>query len=106
MKYKMVISYDGTKYCGWQIQPNGLSIQEVCEAALSEVLGGEAVRLHAAGRTDAGVHALEQVVGFECCLVDDADTQITPIRLRSVRSMDAPELRGRTTIYPHELAVR
>lgn len=49
---------------GWQRQPNGGSIQEAVEAALGQLLGGVRVRVDATGRTDAGVHALHQVVGF------------------------------------------
>lgn len=52
----LLIEYDGTGYAGWQVQPNGISVQEVVETALSEVLA-QPVRLHSAGRTDAGVHA-------------------------------------------------
>lgn len=52
----LLIEYDGTDFAGWQLQPNGRSVQEVVETALTELLG-EPVRLHSAGRTDAGVHA-------------------------------------------------
>lgn len=57
------LAYDGTAYCGWQVQPNGLSVQSVVETALTEHTG-EATRVTAAGRTDAGVHALDQLVSF------------------------------------------
>lgn len=60
---KLVIEYDGTAYCGWQLQPNGLTIQEVIERRLQELLG-EPVRLRASGRTDAGVHAAGMVAVF------------------------------------------
>ena len=60
---KLVIEYDGTAYCGWQLQPNGLSIQEVMEGALAKILGAP-VRLHSSGRTDAGVHAHGMVAAF------------------------------------------
>lgn len=60
----LIISYDGTDYSGWQKQQNALAIQEVIENALSEVTGEEIV-LKAAGRTDAGVHALAQVANFK-----------------------------------------
>lgn len=50
------IEYDGTAYSGWQVQPNGLAVQEVVEKALAKVVG-EKVRIHSSGRTDAGVHA-------------------------------------------------
>lgn len=61
--YKLDISYDGTNYCGWQIQPNGLSIQEVIQQNLALILRQE-VTIIASGRTDAGVHALGQVANF------------------------------------------
>jgi tRNA pseudouridine38-40 synthase len=57
---KLTIAYDGAHYRGWQIQPEGKTIQGVLEEKLG-LITGEAVRLHAAGRTDAGVHALAQV---------------------------------------------
>ena len=60
---KLLIEYDGTNYHGWQVQPNGLTIQEVIEKRI-EVMTGEHVRLIASGRTDAGVHALGQVANF------------------------------------------
>ena len=53
----IVVAYDGTKYCGWQVQPNGVTIQEVLERHLSELLK-EPVSVLGASRTDAGVHAL------------------------------------------------
>ncbi len=52
----LTLEYRGTNYVGWQVQPNGLSVQEVVETALAE-LCGEPVRIHSSGRTDAGVHA-------------------------------------------------
>ena len=59
-RWKLTIEYDGTPFVGWQHQKNGLSVQEALERA---VLGFccETVRVHGAGRTDAGVHALGQV---------------------------------------------
>ena len=60
---RLTIEYDGTAYAGWQIQPNGLSVQEVIESALAKMLK-EPVRLHSSGRTDAGVHARGMVACF------------------------------------------
>jgi len=60
---KLTIEYDGTNYSGWQVQPNGLAIQQVMEEALAKILG-VAVRLHSSGRTDAGVHACGMVAMF------------------------------------------
>lgn len=60
---RMTLEYDGTAYVGWQLQSNGLSVQEVVETALVRVLG-EPVRLASSGRTDAGVHARGLVVHF------------------------------------------
>ncbi|NGX49178.1 MAG: tRNA pseudouridine synthase A [Candidatus Anoxychlamydiales bacterium] len=62
-KYKMLISYDGTNYFGWQIQKNKLTIQEAIQKRLSKILR-EDIKIIAAGRTDAKVHALEQVAHF------------------------------------------
>ena len=63
MKVKLVVSYDGTNYCGWQVQPNCISVQQVLEDALFEITG-ERTRITGSGRTDAGVHALGQVAHF------------------------------------------
>jgi tRNA pseudouridine38-40 synthase len=60
---KLTLAYDGTAYAGWQVQSQGKTIQGVLESTLAKITG-EAVRVTASGRTDAGVHALGQVVGF------------------------------------------
>lgn len=61
---KLIIEYDGTNYAGWQIQPNGLAVQQVIEEALHRLLG-ERVRVRSSGRTDAGVHARGMVAAFQ-----------------------------------------
>ena len=53
----LVVAYDGTNYSGWQIQPNGITIQGVLNDALTDLLG-EKIEIMGASRTDAGVHAL------------------------------------------------
>lgn len=60
---KAIVAYDGTNYQGFQRQTNGVGVQQVLEQALTEVLG-EPILIKAAGRTDAGVHALGQVISF------------------------------------------
>lgn len=60
----MVVAYDGTAYHGWQIQPNGISIQQVLNETLSELLGEE-ITVTGASRTDAGVHSLGNVCVFD-----------------------------------------
>jgi tRNA pseudouridine38-40 synthase len=62
---KLILAYDGTRYSGWQRQANGLSVQQVIEEKIGIMTGGP-VRVHASGRTDAGVHALGQVCNFVC----------------------------------------
>ena len=63
-KIKLTIEYDGTAYVGWQLQPNGISIQQRLEEALEKLLG-DFVRVYSSGRTDAGVHALGMVCHLE-----------------------------------------
>lgn len=64
MKIAIGIEYHGAYFQGWQSQPNGRGVQDALEHAIAMV-AGEKVRLHAAGRTDSGVHALMQVAHFE-----------------------------------------
>jgi tRNA pseudouridine38-40 synthase len=61
---KLTIEYDGSHYCGWQVQPRQTSIQAVLETAIKKIVN-EPIKLTAAGRTDAGVHALGQVANFK-----------------------------------------
>ena len=63
-RYKLTLEYDGTGFVGWQYQGDGRSVQEALERAV-ERFCGEQVRVHGAGRTDSGVHALGQ-----CCHLD------------------------------------
>ena len=72
MRIKLTIEYDGTNYCGWQIQPNGTSVQQVITDAIEKVTG-ETVKLIGSGRTDAGVHALGQVAHFDANSAVPAD---------------------------------
>ena len=59
-RYKLVIEYDGGPFAGWQRQENGRSVQQAVEEAIGR-FAGHPVRVHCAGRTDAGVHAIGQV---------------------------------------------
>jgi tRNA pseudouridine38-40 synthase len=76
-RYKLTIEYDGTPFVGWQAQDNGVSVQAVLTDAIA-AFAGERVTVGAAGRTDAGVHALGQVAhvslakDWECETVRDA----------------------------------
>lgn len=63
-RIKLIVAYDGTNYCGWQVQPNGLSVQEVLNRALEDLFGVPTVTT-GASRTDAGVHALGNVAVFD-----------------------------------------
>ena len=63
--FKMTVEYDGSAYCGWQRQKNGTSIQQMLEEAI-KLITGQKVAVIGSGRTDAGVHALNQVGSFRC----------------------------------------
>ena len=64
MKIALGVTYDGSLFCGWQSQPSACGVQDALEAAIQRVAQHQ-VRIHAAGRTDTGVHGLGQVVHFE-----------------------------------------
>ena len=64
MRVKVTLAYDGSKYCGWQKQPNGISVQEVVSKTISEIQKIETI-VEASGRTDARVHAKGQVFHFD-----------------------------------------
>ncbi|WP_443770153.1 tRNA pseudouridine(38-40) synthase TruA [Anaerostipes sp.] len=63
-RIKLEVAYDGTNYCGWQIQPNDITVQGVLNKHLSELLGEE-IQVMGASRTDSGVHALGNVAVFD-----------------------------------------
>ena len=65
MRYCLCLSYDGSAFCGWQIQPNAPSVQASLEAVLSRLLGSP-VAVTGAGRTDTGVHAANYIAHFDC----------------------------------------
>ena len=63
-RIKLVVAYDGTRYCGWQLQPNGVTIEEVLNQALSELLK-ETIAVVGASRTDSGVHSRGNIAVFD-----------------------------------------
>ena len=60
---KLIIEYDGTNFCGWQVQPHPRTVQEVLQKAIEKVTG-EAIDVNGSGRTDSGVHAYGQTANF------------------------------------------
>ncbi len=85
---RLIIAYQGTRYSGWQIQPNAPTVQGALERRLEEMTG-HFCRVRAAGRTDAGVHALGQVANFNT-------TSSVPLR---------GFLRGLNTLLPDDIGV-
>lgn len=63
-RVKLVVAYDGTNYCGWQVQKNGETIESVLNRAIGE-LTGEEIHVMGSSRTDAGVHACGNVAVFD-----------------------------------------
>lgn len=84
MRYRAVISYDGTNYVGWQRQLNGISVQEKMEVALGKIFGTP-TQCTASGRTDSGVHAEGQVVHF------DAQTSIPTDKIPYAVNTELPD---------------
>ncbi|MFL6560068.1 MAG: tRNA pseudouridine(38-40) synthase TruA, partial [Bacillus sp. (in: firmicutes)] len=72
-RYKCIISYDGSGFSGYQVQPNKRTVQSVLEATLSKMHKGDTVKVVGSGRTDAGVHAKGQVIHFDSPLLIPAD---------------------------------
>lgn len=72
MRYKIILSYNGSAFCGWQIQNNAETVQGAIEKALSTLIG-EAVGVVGAGRTDTGVNAIDYVAHFDCTGEIDAE---------------------------------
>lgn len=64
-KFKMYIEYDGSRYSGWQMQQNAKTIQGMLYKAAGEIFGRQRIDIQGAGRTDSGVHALQQVAHIE-----------------------------------------
>lgn len=83
-RIKLTIAYDGTNYCGWQVQPNGITVEEVVNKALKK-LTGEDIQEIGASRTDSGVHALGNVAVF------DTHTTIPPERISYALNQRLPE---------------
>lgn len=83
-RIKLTVAYDGTDYCGWQLQPNGITIEEVLNREISR-LTGEDIRVIGASRTDSGVHALGNVAVF------DTESRIPPERMSYALNQRMPE---------------
>ena len=83
MRVKLTLGYDGTEYCGWQVQPNGVTVQQKIEEAVF-LATGEKVRVTGSGRTDAGVHAKGQVAHF------DTDCTIPPKKIYKALNAHLP----------------
>ena len=81
--FKLTIAYDGTAYAGWQVQPERDTVQSAMEKAVASITG-QSARVTASGRTDAGVHALGQVVSFA------VETELTPEVLQRAISAETP----------------
>ena len=87
-RLKLIVSYDGSHFAGWQSQRHSNTVQDQLERAFHQI-SGEHVRVHGAGRTDAGVHALGQ-----CAHVDLADAKISAERwLKALNALLPPTIR-------------
>ena len=98
MRFFITFSYNGTRYCGWQRQPNGIAVQEELEKALTTILRTP-IELTGAGRTDAGVHALNMVAHF-----DIADDTTVDCRLLTVDTKRL--INNLNSLLPYDIAVK
>jgi tRNA pseudouridine38-40 synthase len=116
MRYRLTLAYDGGNYCGWQLQPNVDSIQGRIETALAELFG-QPIRVYAAGRTDAGVHARGQVAAFDApkpFAAEDLRRALNAILPRDIVVIDAvpaaedfdPRRDARSRIYEYRILNR
>lgn len=85
-RIKLILQYKGTHYHGWQVQPNGVTVQEVLQKALSKIYDRK-MNVMAASRTDSGVHALGQV-----CHFDIEEGGATPPLQRGLNSLLPPDI--------------
>jgi tRNA pseudouridine38-40 synthase len=76
---KLVLSYDGTDFNGWQTQPGFRTVQETLESAIATLTGEPSIHVNASGRTDAGVHAVGQVVNFYTAAVHTPDVFVRAV---------------------------
>ena len=83
-RIKLTVAYDGTNYCGWQVQDNGITVEAVLNRHLSELLG-EPIRVTGASRTDSCVHAMGNVAVF------DTVTRIPPEKISYALNTRLPE---------------
>ena len=83
-RVRLFVAYDGTDYCGWQVQPNGITVEEVLNRELGR-LTGEDIHIIGASRTDSGVHALMNVAVF------DTASSIPPERMAYALNKRMPE---------------
>src|SRR5262245_57034294 len=87
---KLILSYHGTDFNGWQTQAGYRTVQETLEQAIADLTGEQRIRVNASGRTDAGVHARGQVVNFYTATHHPPD-----VLLRAVNSR-----------LPHDIVIR
>ncbi len=91
-RWRCLCAYDGSGYTGWQSQAGGGAIQDVIEARLAEVLGVP-TRIHASGRTDAGVHAAGQVFHFDASWAHGPEKLAAAMRHRLDRALQIISVR-------------
>lgn len=84
-RFRFKVEYDGSDYCGWQVQNNAPTVQGEIEKALKDFSNGNLIRIHGSGRTDTGVHAIAQVAHF------DLDTDIPPLSLEKAINAKTPK---------------
>lgn len=99
------IEYDGAGYCGWQSQSNGCGVQDALEAAIKQIAHHE-IRIHAAGRTDTGVHGLMQVVHFDTDAIRPDSAWVRGVNAYLPRSIRVLWAKGVTDAFHARFSAR
>ncbi|MVN90757.1 tRNA pseudouridine(38-40) synthase TruA [Mucilaginibacter aquatilis] len=105
-RYFLELAYDGTRYHGWQVQPNAMSVQQKLNEALA-VLLRQPVETIGAGRTDTGVHAKQLFAHLDVPVIDlPAEAAVEEVSKQNTKGRNSLRLESLNALLPHDIAVK